>query len=203
MSVFAPRSRRSPHFLALAAAHDVRLFTLNLRELNAKAISVNLTAMYKVALDCAPDYLLCLRPIAYGAMANKKLIAQMGPAGHAPHLLVANHHGYMGCVLFVFLLLSCHACNTFFLSLLLYCRIVPNARWVQGRHLPSTCLALQSPPLHCPAGVAVKSLLTSCGATPAQDGQVLLALYKGQLHMLHSASGIRVRVLLYYALFIV
>lgn len=66
LSLFPPQNRRASHFLALAATHDVRLFTLSLRELNAKSISVNLTVLYKISLDCAPDYLLCLKPIAYG-----------------------------------------------------------------------------------------------------------------------------------------
>jgi hypothetical protein len=66
MSLYAPQTRRSPHFLALAAAHDVRCFSLTLRELNAKAVSVNLTALYRVALDHAPDYLLTLKPLPNG-----------------------------------------------------------------------------------------------------------------------------------------
>lgn len=67
MSLFAPQTRRSLHFLALAAAHDVRLFTLTLRELNAKAISVNLTALYRIALEASPDFLLTLKPVPNGA----------------------------------------------------------------------------------------------------------------------------------------
>jgi hypothetical protein len=66
MSLYPPQTRRSPHFLALAAAHDVRCFSLTLRELNAKAVSVNLTALYRVALDHAPDYLLTLKPLPNG-----------------------------------------------------------------------------------------------------------------------------------------
>lgn len=145
MSLYPSQTRRSPHFLALAAAHDVRLFTLSLRELNSKAISVNLTALYRIALESPPDYLLTLRPVpngelyvactlwsllcgdcdvshigpkaysdehyvgctcycvplpfsatgAVGAISQKGLV-HLGPAGHAPHLLVANHHGYVG-----------------------------------------------------------------------------------------------------------
>lgn len=131
LSLFPPQNRRASHFMALAATHDVRLFTLSLRELNAKSISVNLTVLYKISLDSAPDYLLCLKPIAYGnylyswcsyftdayvltvslqctfgtnigesAAVNKKLLAQMGPAGQAPHLLVSSTQGYSGYVLY-------------------------------------------------------------------------------------------------------
>lgn len=66
MSLYPPHSRRSPHFLALAAAQDVRLFTLTLRELNAKAVTVNLTVLYRIAVDNVPDYLLTLKPVPNG-----------------------------------------------------------------------------------------------------------------------------------------
>jgi hypothetical protein len=77
-------------------------------------------------------------------------------------------------------------------------RFVPNARWVSGRHLPSTCLTLQSPPLHCAAHSTVCDLvlpLERCGETGDVDGsQVLVMLHKGHLHLYHSVSGIKVRV---------
>ena len=66
MSMYPPQSRRSTHFLSIAATHDVRLFTLCLRELNPKAISVNITALYRIPLDHVPDHLLTLKPVAHG-----------------------------------------------------------------------------------------------------------------------------------------
>ena len=106
LSLFPPQSTKATHFMALAATHDVRLFTLSLRQLNAKSISVNLVVLYKLSLDSPPDYLLCMKPVVYasagssasGASAGvtKKLMNQLGALGHAPHLLVSNHQGYMG-----------------------------------------------------------------------------------------------------------
>jgi hypothetical protein len=75
---------------------------------------------------------------------------------------------------------------------------VPNARWVSGRHLPSSCLTLQSPPLHCAAQSTVGDLvlpLERSGDTGDVEGsQVLVMLHKGHLHLYHSVSGIKVRV---------
>jgi hypothetical protein len=71
MSLFPPQNPRAPHFLAIAAAQDVRLFTLSLRELNAKSITVSLTVLYRIALESPPDYLLTLRPIAYGTLLTR------------------------------------------------------------------------------------------------------------------------------------
>lgn len=202
LSLFPPQTRRASHFMALAATHDVRLFTLSLRELNAKSISVNLTVLYKISLDCAPDYLLCLKPIAYGESAalSKKLLTQMGPAGQAPHLLVSNTQGYTGQVEHhsVSLLKPSLTC----LPLVSFptIRFVPNARWVSGRHLPSACLTLQSPPLHCPAGTTLRDMIipspsASGGATSAEavGKDVVVALTKGHVQLFHSKSGIKVR----------
>lgn len=84
-------------------------------------------------------------------------------------------------------------------------RFVPNARWVSGRHLPSACLTLQSPPLHCPAGATLRDLImpsttTASPATAAATGSadavgkdVVVALSKGQIQLYHSKSGIKVR----------
>lgn len=66
LSLFAPQTRRAPHFLALAGTHDVRLCTLALRELNSKSVAVSLTVLYKVSLQSPPDYLLSIQPVAYG-----------------------------------------------------------------------------------------------------------------------------------------
>jgi hypothetical protein len=72
MSLFPPQSSsKSHHFLALAAAHDLRLFTLSLRELNAKSISVNLVVLYKISMDSVPDFVMCLKPLAYGVGAGQ------------------------------------------------------------------------------------------------------------------------------------
>lgn len=72
-------------------------------------------------------------------------------------------------------------------------RFVPNARWVSGRQLPSTCLALQSPPLHCAANSVVTDLVVPIeGAAVGEADQVLVVLSKGHLHLYHSDSGIKV-----------
>ena len=97
---------------------------------------------------------------------SKKLLSQMGPAGYAPHVLVSNHQGYIG--------------------------FVPNSRWVSGRHLPSSCMTLQSAPLHCPVGITVQDLVTPREGAKQGDSQVLVMLCKGHLHMYHSISGIKV-----------
>ena len=77
-------------------------------------------------------------------------------------------------------------------------RFVPNARWVSGRHLPSTCLALQSPPLLCAPGTTVTDIMIPSGGTGGTAGargaagEVAIMLSKGQLHLYHLVSGIKV-----------
>ena len=70
-------------------------------------------------------------------------------------------------------------------------RFVPNVRWLSGRHLPSACLTLQSAPLHCPAGSTVTDLTRPCHSH-SKRGELLAVLVKGQVHLYHGGSGIKV-----------
>jgi len=73
---------------------------------------------------------------------------------------------------------------------------VPNVRWLSGRHLPSSCLTLQSPPLHCPSGATVRGLVMASTAA-SKRGEVLGALVKGQVQLYHGGSGIKVRLTIF------
>ncbi|KAJ1437761.1 hypothetical protein B484DRAFT_416415, partial [Ochromonadaceae sp. CCMP2298] len=165
------------HFLALASTHQVRLLSLTLRELNSHSISVGLVVLYRVAMDAVPDFLLCLAPLGPGFESKSGSKVKLGPLGLAPHLLVANRVGFLG--------------------------FVPNARWVSGRHLPSECLTLQSPPLSHPAQGLILPMpmpMPGSGSTAQVRGaqtqtqaqtQVAALLCRGQLHLYHLGSGIK------------